>query len=97
VPPVRPEDEIRARGSLGRTEARGSGTDPAGLSKTLLDGKEVAVRAEAAFLLGYLHAGSSTVSLRQALSDESARVRVEATLALARLGDMERQMAAVPR
>jgi len=67
------------------------------LQKALLEGKEVAVRAEAAFLLGCLHAGSSAESLRHALSDGSARVRVEAALALARLGDLQTSLTVLKR
>jgi HEAT repeat protein len=63
-------------------EARGYSPDPAGLSKALLEGKEVAVRAEAAFLLGYLQAGSSAES-RQLFADAPLR----AARALALLGD----------
>lgn len=87
-PPLRPEDETRARGSLERMEARGYSPDPASLQKALEDGPDVATRAEAAFLLGYLHADSARQGLRQALSDDSARVRVEAALAIARIGDL---------
>jgi HEAT repeat protein len=96
-PPIRPEDENRARGSLERMEARGYGPDPAGLEKALLEGPDVATRAEAAFLLGYQHADAARQSLRQALSDESARVRVEAALALARIGDLETSLPILKR
>ena len=70
-------------------EARGYRPDASGLEQALREGSEVAIRAEAAFLLGYLQAGSAKDALIKALSDESARVRVEAALALARLGDTE--------
>jgi len=78
-------------------EARGFGRDPAGLERALSEGQEVAVRAEAAFLLGYLHAASAAPALTKALTDESARVRVEAALALARLGDRKTAFAVLER
>ncbi|MEO6796291.1 MAG: HEAT repeat domain-containing protein, partial [Candidatus Dormibacter sp.] len=77
--------------------ARGFGTDPAGLAKALEEGQEVAIRAEAAFLLGYLHAASAAPALKKALTDESARVRVEAALALARLSDRKIAFAVLER
>ena len=96
-PPTRPEDENRARGSLERMEARGYSPDPAGLQRALEDGPDVATRAEAAFLLGYLRADAARQTLRKALSDDSGRVRVEAALALARLGDLESSLPVLKR
>jgi HEAT repeat protein len=78
-------------------EARGYGTDAAGLERALRNGDEVAVRAEAAFLLGYQQAQQAKGALRSALSDSSARVRVEAALALARLGDLETALPVLKR
>jgi HEAT repeat protein len=52
-----------------------------------LSSNDLAVRAEAAFLLGRLRDRRAVPSLQAAVEDASARVRVEAAQALARLGE----------
>lgn len=84
----RPEDEARAASSSRRLGARGFGGDVSNLIEAL-HADQVAVRAEAAFLLGFFGELAGKEALRKRLDDSSARVRVEAALALARLGDKE--------
>jgi HEAT repeat protein len=57
-----------------------------------LQSERIAVRAESAFLLGYGRNADAADALRQSLEDPEARVRVEAALALARLGDVSTAM-----
>src|SRR5439155_611654 len=73
----------RARGALS-TDRRGVAKHPVGLG-----GGRVAVRSEAAFLLGLSGDSDALPPLRAALDDDSARARVEAALAVARLGETE--------
>jgi HEAT repeat protein len=80
-------DAARAQASTRRLEQLGH-RGLRGLKRALRD-RSVAVRAEAAFLLGMLGDPAAEPWLRKALGDESARVRVEAALALARLGRHE--------
>lgn len=86
--PSRREDDARAISSRRRLQSLGYALDASGLAKALRS-PEVAVRAEAAFLLGYAADSSAAEVLRQSLKDSSARVRVEAALALARSGKPE--------
>lgn len=83
----RDEDAARASASAGRLAERGY-EDRDGLVRALEDGS-VAVRSEAAFLLGQSGDTDALPPLRAALNDDSARVRVEAARALARLGDAD--------
>lgn len=78
------DDERRERSSalLG---SEGWATDGAGLLDALRDG-DLAARSEAAFLLGWESAEEVVEGLTRALTDEEARVRVEAARSLARAG-----------
>ncbi len=78
-------DEARVRSSQERLQTLGFSTDTSGLVAAL-SSSNMAARAEAAFILGRRNSRAATTALRSALKDESARVRVEAALALARLG-----------
>lgn len=78
-------DDARANASRQRLQSRGYSTDTSGLIQSL-SSPEVAVRAEAAFLIGYGEKISAQGAVHQRLQDSSARVRVEAAYALARLG-----------
>jgi len=83
----RDEDAARAKASADRLAERGyEGRE--GLVHALRDGS-VAVRSEAAFLLGLSGDSDALPPLRAALDDDSARARVEAALAVARLGETE--------
>jgi HEAT repeat protein len=86
--PVAAADARRAASSAQRLAERGYGNDRAELERALAEGDQ-AVRAESAFLLGHGGDRAAADALRAALGDESARVRVEAALALARVGDVE--------
>jgi HEAT repeats len=86
-----PEDEGRREASSRGLQGLGFATDAGGLARALAD-ESLGIRAEAAFLLGFLPGRASLDPLRRALSDESARVRVEAALALARQGEVERAL-----
>ncbi len=86
--PSRREDDARAISSRRRLQSLGYGLDASGLAKALRS-PEVSVRAEAAFLLGYAADASAADVLQRAVKDDSARVRVEAALALARSGKPE--------
>lgn len=85
---IRPEDRVRATSSARRLQAQGYNNDVAGLTMAL-QADAVSIRAEAAFLLGYAHEPAAREALQQRLGDASARVRAEAALALARLGDLD--------
>jgi HEAT repeat protein len=84
-------DAARARASTDRLADEGY-DGPQGLVRALED-ESLAVRSEAAFVLGMNGAEEAEPALRRALEDESARVRVEAALALARLGRRDEGMA----
>jgi HEAT repeat protein len=85
---LRPEDDTRATSSIKRLRTRGYIINASSLLEAL-QSTVVAVRAEAAFLIGYNKEASALDGLRQSLEDNSARVRVEVALALARLGNVE--------
>lgn len=78
-------DRSRAEASAEILDRAGYGDDPDELLRALGD-SDLSVRSEAAFLLGYKRQGDAEPHLRSLLEDASARVRVEAALALARLG-----------
>jgi HEAT repeat protein len=92
--PVAAADARRADASAQRLEARGYGGSE--LERALAEGDQ-AVRAEAAFLLGHAGDGAAADALRAALEDESARVRVEAALALARVGEPDEALPVLRR
>ena len=93
--PTRPEDTRRAEASAQRLRALGydAGTLD-GLARAL-SSTNVAVRAEAAFLLGHARDRGACEILLQSLKDSDARVRVEAALALARAGGVEDEVRAI--
>lgn len=84
----RPEDIERAKSSSHYLQTLGYQPNALSLIQAL-QSKEEAVRAESAFLLGYNQETFAQEALKQSLKDSSARVRVEAALALARLGKKE--------
>lgn len=81
----RPEDKRRSIDCIRELESRGYTIDAPGLTQALKS-SELSDRTFAAFLLGYNKQTSAQEALETALKDGSARVRVEAALALARLG-----------
>jgi HEAT repeat protein len=83
-----PGDAGRAVSSAKQLRGEGYATDVAGLLSAL-HANDLAVRSEAAFLLGYAGDPAAVPTLRESLVDPEARVRVEAALALARLGERE--------
>ena len=72
--------------------SEGWSTDRAGLLAALAGG-DAAVRSEAAYILGVEGDPESADALDSALGDEEARVRVEAALALWRLGRRDAALA----
>lgn len=83
-----PADAARAAASTRRLAERGyEGAD--GWRRALREDTHEGIRAEAAFLLGVNADDSAADDLETALDDGSARVRVEAALALARAGRRE--------
>ncbi len=82
------QDEARARASEERLRSLGFAAGVDGHLEALRSAN-MAARAEAAFVIGVRHESRARDGLHEALKDESARVRVEAALALARLGDEE--------
>jgi len=75
-----PADTLRAEAAPRRLAAYATPLE----ALTAVDSAE---RAEAAFALGMQGDGAAVGALRRALQDGEARVRVEAALALARLGE----------
>ena len=80
------DDARRADASVRRLREAGFEADLPGLSRALR-ADDTAVRAEAAFALGMQGSHDAVKALVPALKDPAARVRVEAALALARLGE----------
>ena len=80
------DDARRANASVRLLRREGFEADLPGLSRAL-HADDTAVRAEAAFVLGMQGSRDAVNALRQSLQDPAARVRVEAALALARLGE----------
>jgi HEAT repeat protein len=91
-----PGDAQRAASSTRHLQAEGYAPDSAGLLAAL-GAQDLAVRSEAAFLLGMAKDPVARPALRSALLDPDARVRVEAALALARLGDSAEALATLAR
>jgi len=88
---LRPEDEFRAAASRERLQNAGYANDVQGLARAL-HAVDLSTRVEAAFLLGLTGDDAARGVLAGGLADESARVRVEAALALARLGETDQAL-----
>ncbi len=93
--PSRPEDERRAEASAERLRALGYDADTQDGLARALSSANMAVRAEAAFLLGVAGDSSAREILLPSLKDSDARVRVEAALALARTGGAREETSAI--
>ena len=95
--PLRPEDERRAEASAQRLRALGYDADSQDGLARALSSTNIAVRAEAAFLLGIAGDSSAREILLPVLKDSDARVRVEAALALARAGSAREEAKSILR
>ncbi|MFM2164452.1 MAG: Quinoprotein glucose dehydrogenase precursor, partial [Planctomycetota bacterium] len=81
---------LRESGALERQSLRGD-LDPAALAMAVLDDRDAELRAQAARMLGEARHSPAAGKLGELCSDESARVRAFAALALGKLGAREQQ------